>query len=332
MELSGSTVALDAMGGDLAPTMPVRGAIVAAGGGIRVLLVGDASVLRAELARQGAAETPGIEVHHAPDAIGSGEDGARAVRAKPNSSLVVACRLVSEGAAGAVVSAGNSGAMMAAATLILRRIPGVHRPAIAVPLPSERGPVVLIDAGANADCRPEYFPQFAVMGRLVARDILGIPEPRVGLLSIGEETGKGSELVQEVAALLAGTPGFVGNVEGRDIPRGTVDVVVTDGFTGNVALKLYEASGAMLISELRKAATSSTRAKLGAMLLRPALREMRRRLDPDEYGGAYLVGVRGLAVIGHGNSSGHAVANAIRLAARGVGEGIVDRLTAGIQA
>jgi phosphate acyltransferase len=328
---SAPAVALDAMGGDRAPAEPVRGAIIAAAAGIKVLLVGDEPVLRAELARQGASGASGIEIRHAAQVIGSGDDGARAVRAKPDASLVVASRLVSEGVAGAVVSAGNTGAMMAAATLILRRIPGVHRPAIAVPLPSERGPVVLIDAGANADCRPEYFPQFAIMGRLVARDILGIAEPRVGLLSIGEEAGKGNELVQEVAGLLAGTPGFVGNVEGRDIPKGTVDVVVTDGFTGNVALKLYEASGAMLINELRRVATSSTRAKLGAMLLRPALRDMRRRLDPDEYGGAYLVGVQGLAVIGHGNSSGQAVANAIRLAARGVGEGIVDRLSAGIR-
>ncbi len=319
------------MGGDRAPAEPVRGAIIAAAAGIKVLLVGDEPVLRAELASQGASSASGIEIRHAAEVIGSGDDGARAVRAKPDASLVIASRLVSEGVAGAVVSAGNTGAMMAAATLILRRIPGVHRPAIAVPLPSERGPVVLIDAGANADCRPEYFPQFAIMGRLVARDILGIAEPRVGLLSIGEEAGKGNELVQEVAGLLAGTPGFVGNVEGRDIPKGTVDVVVTDGFTGNVALKLYEASGAMLINELRRVATSSTRAKLGAMLLRPALRDMRRRLDPDEYGGAYLVGVQGLAVIGHGNSSGQAVANAIRLAARGVGEGIVDRLSAGIR-
>ena len=328
---SAPAVALDAMGGDRAPAEPVRGAIIAAAVGIKVLLVGDEAVLRAELASQGASSASGIEIRHAAEVIGSGDDGARAVRAKPDASLVIASRLVSEGVAGAVVSAGNTGAMMAAATLILRRIPGVHRPAIAVPLPSERGPVVLIDAGANADCRPEYFPQFAIMGRLVARDILGIAEPRVGLLSIGEEEGKGNELVQEVAGLLAGTPGFVGNVEGRDIPKGTVDVVVTDGFTGNVALKLYEASGAMLINELRRVATSSTRARLGAMLLRPALRDMRRRLDPDEYGGAYLVGVQGLAVIGHGNSSGQAVANAIRLAARGVGEGIVDRLSAGIR-
>ena len=318
------------MGGDRAPAEPVRGAVLAAASGVSVLLVGDEAAIRAELARQGALELPGIGIHHAADTIGSAEDGARAVRAKPDASLVVACRLVSTGVAGAVVSAGNTGAMMAAATLILRRIPGVHRPAIAVPLPSERGPVVLIDAGANADCRPEYFPQFALMGRLVSRDILGVAEPRVGLLSIGEEVGKGSELIQEVADLLIGTPGYVGNVEGRDIPKGSVDVVVTDGFTGNVALKLYESAGAMLISELRKAATSSTRAKLGAMLLRPALRVMRRRLDPDEYGGAYLVGVKGLAVIGHGNSSGAAIANAIRLASRGVHEGIVDRLSAGI--
>jgi glycerol-3-phosphate acyltransferase PlsX len=326
------TVALDAMGGDRAPEEPVRGALAAAGPDLRVLLVGDEAVLRAELARQGSADPAGVEVVHAPDRIGSDEDGAWAVRAKPDSSLVVACRLVGEGRAQAVVSTGHTGAMLVAATLHLRRVPGVLRPGIGVVVPSARGPVVLIDAGANADSRPEYLPQFALMGRLLARDVLGIPEPTVGLLSIGEEAGKGSELVQEAYAAMAGTPGFVGNVEGRDIPLGATHVVVTDGFTGNVALKLYEGAGAWLLGEVRAALTSSWTARLGALLVRPALRRLRQTADPEEYGGAYLLGIRGLAVIGHGNSGGRGIGNAVRLAARGVREGLVEQLAAGIAA
>ncbi|MBI2684613.1 MAG: phosphate acyltransferase PlsX [Actinobacteria bacterium] len=329
---SGPTVALDGMGGDHAPTEPVRGALAAASDGIQVLLVGDSDVLGDELRRQGGGAHASIRIVHAPEVIGSGEDGARAVRARPESSLVVSCRLVAEGRAGGAVSAGNTGAMMAASTLVLRRLPGVLRPAIAIPVPSRRGPVVLLDAGANADCRPEYYPQFALMGRLLARDVLGIAEPSVGLVSIGEEDAKGSELVQAANALLVGSPGFVGNVEGRDLPLGTVDVMVTDGSTGNVMLKLYEGAGVMLMGEVRAAAASSLRAKLGGLLLRPALRVLGARMDPEEYGGAYLLGVAGLSVIAHGNATGRGIANAVRLAARAIREGTVDRIAAGVKA
>ena len=220
---------------------------------------------------------------------------------------------------------------MAAATFILRRVPGVHRAAIAVILPSETGVLVLLDAGANADAKPEHFPQFALMGRLFARDFLGIREPRVGLLSIGEERAKGNELIIEAHQLLEGSPGFIGNVEGRDIPAGTADVVVTDGFTGNVALKLYEGSGRMMMNELRRAAASSKRATIGGFLLRPALRAVRKRIDPEEHGGAYLLGVQGIAIVGHGNSSGRAVANAIRLAGEGIRHDTVAAIAAGIR-
>lgn len=319
------------MGGDRAPEEPVRGALFAVGEGHRVILVGDEPVLRAEIARQGG-EAGAVEIRHAPDRIESGDEGARAVRGRPDSSLVVATKLVADGEAGAVVSMGNTGAMMTAATLILRRVPGVHRPAIAVILPTEVGTLVLLDAGANADARPEHLPQFATMGRLFARDILGVREPRIGLLSIGEEPGKGSELIQEAHALLKDTPGFVGNVEGRDIPAGTVDVVVTDGFTGNVALKLYEASGKMMMNELRRAAASSKRATLGGWLLRPALRGVRKRIDPEDHGGAYLLGVQGIAIVGHGSSSGRAVANAIRLAGDGIRHGTVASIAAEVAA
>jgi phosphate acyltransferase len=326
-------VALDAMGGDRAPEEPVRGALVAAAEpDTRVLLVGDEAQLRAELERQGGTDAPGIEVVHAPDRIAGDEDGARAARAKTASSMVIACRLVGQGKAQAVMSAGNTGAMLASATLHLRRLPGVLRPGIAVVLPSASGPIVLIDAGANADSRPEYLPQFALMGRLLAIDVLGIARPTVGLLSIGEEEGKGSEMVQAAFAAMEGTPGFLGNVEGRDIPKGTTNVIVTDGFTGNVALKLYESAAGWLLSEVRGALTSTPRARIGALLVRPALRGLRDKIDPDEYGGAYLLGVRGLAVIGHGNAGGRGIANAIRLGARGVREGLLDQIQAGVAA
>ena len=322
------TIAIDAMGGDLAPAEPVRGAIMAAADGIRILLVGDHDLIAAEFAAQGGSD--GVEIVHAPDKIDSSEDGAKAVRAKPDSSLVVAFKLVADGAAQAVMSPGNTGASLAAGTLHLRRLPGVIRPGIAVVLPSARGPVVLIDAGANHETREEYLVQFAVMGRLLARDVLQIPSPRVALLSIGEEEGKGNELVKSVYDALEGSEGFVGNCEGRDIPEGLVDVVVTDGFTGNVALKLYESAGAVLFREVRGALRSSFRARLGGMLARPALRTLHRKFNADEYGGAYLLGVRGLVVIGHGNASGYAIANAIRMGARGVREDLVNRVQAGL--
>jgi glycerol-3-phosphate acyltransferase PlsX len=322
------TIAIDAMGGDLAPAEPVRGAIMAAADGIRILLVGDRDLIAAELAAQGGSD--GIEIVHAPDRIDSGDDGAKAVRAKPDASLVVAFKLVADGAAQAVMSPGNTGASLAAGTLHLRRLPGVIRPGIAVVLPSARGPVVLIDAGANHETRQDYLVQFAVMGRLLARDVLQIPSPRVALLSIGEEEGKGNELVKSVYDALDGSDGFVGNCEGRDIPEGLVDVVVTDGFTGNVALKLYESAGAVLFREVRGALQSSFRARLGGMLARPALRRLHKKFNADEYGGAYLLGVRGLVVIGHGNASGYAIANAIRMGARGVREDLVNRVQAGL--
>jgi glycerol-3-phosphate acyltransferase PlsX len=319
------------MGGDNAPAAPVQGAVDAAGDGIAVLLVGDEGVLRDELGRQGASGVAGIEIVHAPDAVSSSEEGARAVRAKPDSSVSKVCRLVGEGRAGAAVSAGNTGAMLAAATLYMRRVPGVIRPAIAVVLPSVGGaPVLLLDAGASAEARPEHFPQFALMGRLFSRDVLGIAEPRVGLLSIGEEEGKGSELVLQAHALLRDTPGFVGNVEGRDIPGGAVDVVVTDGFTGNVVLKTMEGLAVFLMGEVRDAVRSTALGRIGGLLIRPPLRRMRDRIDPETYGGAVLLGVRGLAVIGHGNSSGRGIANAVRVAARGTRGRLVEQFGAAL--
>jgi glycerol-3-phosphate acyltransferase PlsX len=319
------------MGGDNAPAAPVRGAAAAAAEGLEVLLVGNEGVMRAELQRQGAAAASGIEVVHASDVVSSGEDGARAVRAKPDSSVAVTCRLVGQGRAAAAVSAGNTGAMLAAATLHMRRVPGVIRPAIAVVLPSSGGaPVVLLDAGASAEARAEHFPQLALMGRLFARDVLGIAAPRVGLLSIGEEEGKGSEVVQAAHALLRETPGFIGNVEGRDITSGALDVVVTDGFTGNVVLKTMEGLAAFLMGEVRRAVGSTLLGRIGGVMVRPSLRRMRDRIDPETYGGAVLLGVRGMAVIGHGNSSDRGIANAVRVAARGARERLVDHFAAAL--
>jgi glycerol-3-phosphate acyltransferase PlsX len=328
----GVVIALDAMGGDDAPEVTVRGALDAAGPDLGVILVGDRAAIEARLAAAGPGAAAGhIEVVHAPDKVLSSEDGARAVRAKPDSSVALACRLVREGRAQGAVSLGHTGAMLAAATLHIRRIPGVLRPGIAVVLPSRAGFIVLLDAGANAEARPEHLAQFAAMGRLFAQGVLGDPAPSVGLLSIGEEEERGSELVLAAHALLKDTPGFAGNVEGRDIPTGTVRVVVTDGFTGNVALKLYEASAGFLLAEMRDAVSESVWGRLGGLMIRPSVRRMRARLHPDSVGGAFLLGVNGLAVIGHGSGSALAVANALRTAARGVREDIVGRLATELQ-
>ena len=309
-------VAVDAMGGDRGPEEIVAGALAAASDEIVPVLVGPSGL-----------ETHGLELVEAPDVIAMDEKPAEAVRAKPNSSLVVACRLVGEGKADAVISAGNTGAMLAACLLELRRIPGVRRPAIAVTIPARRRPSVLLDSGANADARAEDLVQFAYMGSVFAEEILSVRNPEVRLLSIGEEPEKGNQLTLEAhELLLASDLNFAGNTEGRDLLVGAADVVVTDGFTGNVALKLLEGTIRNLIDAFREEITATVRGKLGGLLIRPAARRLRERLDPDTYGGAYLLGLRGLAVIAHGNSSRRAIANAIRLAARGVEHDLVDRL------
>ena len=309
-------VAVDAMGGDRAPDEIVAGALEARSSSIEPILFGPADL-----------DTGGLELVEAPDTIAMGDKPAEAVRAKPNSSLVAACRAVGEGRADAVVSAGNTGAMLAASFLELRRLPGVARPAIAVPLPARRGPSVLIDAGANADARAEHLLQFGHMGAIFSEEILGVTRPEVRLLSIGEEPEKGNQLTLEAHALLAESDlDFRGNAEARDLLKGVADVVVTDGFTGNVALKLIEGTIRELLDALREQITATPRGKLGGLLIRPATRALRTKLDPDTYGGAYLLGLRGLAVIAHGNSGRLAIANAIRLAARGVERDVVGRL------
>ncbi len=309
-------VAVDAMGGDRAPGEVLAGARDAASASVAPVLFGPAGL-----------ETSGLELVETHGVVEMNEKPAEAVRAKPDSSLVAACRAVGEGRADAIVSAGNTGAMLAACFVELRRLPGVMRPAIAVPIPTERGPSVLIDAGANADNRPEHLLQFAHMGTVFAEEILGLVNPEVRLLSIGEEPEKGNQLTLEAHALLAESGlNFAGNAESRDLLAGAADIVVCDGFTGNVALKLLEGTIRTSLDALRREIAATLPGRIGGLLVRPAARRLRIRFDPETYGGAYLLGLRGLAVIAHGNSSRRAIASAIRLAARGVEHDVVGHL------
>lgn len=309
-------VAVDALGGDRAPDEIVRGAAAAASADIEPILFGPSGI-----------ETAGLRLVEADETIEMDDHAVEAVRSKPGSTLVRAVRAVADGDADAVVSAGNTGAMLAASLLHVRRLPGVHRPGIAAVIPTKRGPSVLIDAGANADARPEHLVQFAHMGAVLSEEILGVKKPQIRLLSIGEEPEKGSQLVLDAHELLgASSLDFAGNTEGRTLLEGEADVVVADGFTGNVALKTVEGTINTLLEALRSELDSSVRGKVGGLLIRPAARKLRTRLDPDTYGGAYLLGLNGLVVIAHGSSSRTAIANAIRLAARGVDHRVVERL------
>jgi glycerol-3-phosphate acyltransferase PlsX len=309
-------VAVDALGGDKAPDEIVAGALDARTDALQPILFGPAGL-----------ETHGLPLVETTEEVAMDDKPAEAVRGKPDSSLVRAVRAVGDGEADAVVSAGNTGAMLAASLLELRRLPGVMRPAIAVPVPTEHGPSVLLDSGANADARPEHLLQFAHMGAVFAEEILGLERPEVRLLSIGEEPEKGNQLTLEAHALLAESDlNFGGNAESRDLLAHAADVIVCDGFTGNIALKLLEGTIKAVLDALRAEISSTARGKLGGFLIRPAARGLRSRLDPDTYGGAYLLGLRGLVVIAHGSSGRVAVSNAIRLAARGVEHDIVSRL------
>lgn len=314
-------LSLDAEGGDQAPGEVVAGALQAAGPELRVLLVGRPEVVEPFL---DDADRRHIEVVPSRSVISCFDEPASAVRSMPDSSIVKAAQSVAEGRSQGLVSAGSTGAVLAASLFVIKRAGGIHRPAIITALPGEKGPVVLLDSGANADCRPEHLLEFGVMGAAFARTALNITRPKVGLLNIGEEETKGNELARAAYALLrASGLDFVGNVEGREILTGAVDVVVTDGFTGNVTLKLLEGSAQSFFSRIRQAAASSLRAKAGGVFLRPALRDLWASLDPEEYGGAYLLGVRGLVVICHGNSSRRAIANALKFGAHAVRRGVL---------
>jgi glycerol-3-phosphate acyltransferase PlsX len=308
-------IALDAMGGDYAPEQVVAGGVQAHRElGVDVIFVGVKEKVDGALAAAGAGKW--AEIEDAPEVIGMNEHPANAVRTKKNSSIVRGIAMVEDGRVGGFVSAGNSGAVMAAALFGLRRIPGVERPAIGAVIPTATGRCLLLDAGANADARPEYLVQFARMGSIYAQRAMDVKEPRVGLLSNGEEPGKGNQLVQTTEPLLKAESGlnFVGNVEGNDLFKGKADVIVCDGFTGNVLVKTAEGAAELLFRSIRDAIRSDPIASVGGLLVRPKLQALRDRLDWRELGGWLLLGVNGVAVIGHGRSDARAIRSAIRVA------------------
>lgn len=312
------TIAVDAMGGDHAPKSEVAGAVDAARSlGVRVVLVGQETVVREHLSEHSGWRELPIEIFHAAERITMDDSAAKAVRTKRDSSMRVASRLVRDGIAQGFVSAGNTGAVMATAKMVQGMVPGVARPALAAVFPTmvEDSPVVVVDVGANVDCSPKMLAQFAVMGETYSRIILGRSKPRVGILSIGEEDHKGNEVTRSATPLFKKLHlNFIGNVEGRDIYGGTVDVVVCDGFIGNVALKVSEGLVEMVKQLLRESLEASISGKIGGLLSSRAFRDFKKRVDYSEYGGAPLLGVRGASIICHGRSNGNAIKNAIRVA------------------
>jgi glycerol-3-phosphate acyltransferase PlsX len=298
--------------------------------GIAVVLVGDKGAIERELARLGT--SAGVEIRHASQVVGMGESPSQALRRKRDSSLRIAAELVRDGEASAFVSAGNTGAAMAVAMFVVGVLRGVDRPAIAAVLPNLKGHSVLLDVGANVDPKPWHLFQFAVMGNVYARDILGIQRPRVGLLSVGEEEGKGNELTREAYEQLKDSSlNFLGNVEGRDIYNGHCDVVVTDGFTGNVALKISESLAEMVGSLIREELMRDVRSKIGAALAKPAFDRFKKRVDYAEMGGAPLLGIDGGAIICHGSSPVKAIKNAVRVAADWAKAGLNDHIKTALE-
>jgi glycerol-3-phosphate acyltransferase PlsX len=324
-------IAIDAMGGDRAPAEIVAGALAAtAEAGVEVLLVGRPDAVRPHL--PGGEAPPGVELVPAADVIEMDDEPAAAVRARPDASIVRCAELVAAGRAAAMLSAGNTGAAMAAALLRFGRIKGVARPAIGIPIPVPGGthPQILIDGGATVDCQPQWLAQFAVLGREYARVRFGLEEPRIGLLSNGEEPGKGDALRKEASLLLGKIPGFVGNCEGRDFLSSSIDVVVTDGFTGNVALKTLEGALRTFAGLVLSVLDSTPQARAASEVVLPPLLEAAAVFDPDTTGGALLLGVRGICVISHGSSSSRAIVNGVRVAADCAAAGVVDRLAGAI--
>ena len=322
-------IALDAMGSDKSPEPELRGAILACRQlPVRVHLVGPEDVLRRALSFALDGERLPIQIVHASEHIGMDEKAANAVRSKRDSSMRVGLKLVREKKVAGFVTAGNTGAAMATAKMVLGALPGVDRPALAIVVPTLSGsPSILLDVGANVDCKPHNLEQFAVMGELYARSVLKIPRPRVGVLSVGEEEGKGNDLTRETYALLKQLPiNFIGNVEGRDIYNGNCDVIVCDGFVGNVALKTSEGLTRLVREMLKASLTTTVTAQVGALLSRKAFNAFKKRVDPSEYGGAPLLGVRGVCIIGHGSSNDRAIMNGIRVTAEFVQAGINDRI------
>jgi glycerol-3-phosphate acyltransferase PlsX len=321
-------IAIDAMGGDDGPRSIVDGSLVAARHlQIGLLLVGDAAQIERELARHPAAASLDLTIVDTPEAIGMDEPAAAALRRKPRASIRLAAEAVRDGAASAVFSAGHTGASVMAALGAFGRMPGVDRPALATIIPTRRRPAVLLDSGATVECRPQHLVQFAVMGAAYARAALGCALPRVGLLSVGEEESKGNELTRDAHQLLKTAPvHFVGNVEGPDVFAGEADVIVCDGFTGNVTLKISEGLVETVERLLHDELSATFGTRVGYLLSRQAFRRFRKRMDASEYGGAPLVGLNGLCIVGHGRSSAKAVRNAVAVAARAVEEGLLEKL------
>jgi len=323
----GVTVALDGYGAEQGFDVLAEGARRAAGDGIRLRVFGPPGELDLD-------DADGVEVVPTEEWIANEEDPVTAVRAKEDASVVLAAREVADDGADALVSLGSTGATMAAATFGLRRLRGVQRPALAVQVPIPGKPVLFLDVGANVEARAQHLVQFAFLGAAFSAAVLEVENPSVGLLTVGEESGKGREEVVEAHRLLVAAPGieFAGNVEGRDLPAGAVDVVVTDGFTGNIALKLMEGTARTVAGAVGSAARSNPVSLLGGLLMRPALGGLRRELHPDTTGGAILLGLRGIAIVGHGSSGADGVANAVRLAARCAEVEAVDRTAALLRA
>jgi glycerol-3-phosphate acyltransferase PlsX len=327
-------IAVDAMGGDYAPRAAVEGAYAAAvEDGAAIVLVGQQEIVEAELQRLGyrghVASDGSIEIVHAEEVVTMDDPATAPLRKKRRSSIRVACELVEQGRAAAVVTAGHTGAAMTAAMKVMGTIPGVDRPALAAVLPNPSGRTVLLDVGANVSTKPHHLRQFAVMGHLYAQQVLGTATPRVGLMSVGEEEGKGTEFTREVFKVLKDSGlNFVGNVEGRDVFAGTVDVIVCDGFVGNAVLKTAESLASMVGKMLEQELRRSLRTKVGAALAMPALREMRRRTDANQYGAAPLLGVHGGCFIGHGRSSAEGIRNSVKRAVEFCTHDVLDKIRA----
>ncbi len=309
-------IAVDAMGGDFAPQTIVEGAVAAAREfAVPVILVGDEAVVRREAGKYPGSDSLPITFAHAPETVGMDESPLTPIRKKKNSSIKVAFDLLKKGEASGLVSAGNSGAVLATAVFVLEKLKGVDRPAIGTIFPTLKGWTLLLDAGANVDCKPFHLVQFAIMGEAYSKHVLKKPRPLVGLLSNGEEESKGNELIRETNAILReSSVGYIGPVEGRDIFNGRADVVICDGFVGNAALKICEGLAEAIGSMIREEVKNSLRAKIGYLFARDAVNAIKKKLDYSEYGGAPLLGVDGVVIIGHGRSSGKAIKNAIHLA------------------
>ncbi|MEW6661273.1 MAG: phosphate acyltransferase PlsX [Bacillota bacterium] len=319
-------IAVDAMGGDYAPGEVVKGAVEAARSDIAdVLLVGNQLQLEEELAKY--PKLHNLSIVHASEVIGMDEPPATALRKKKDASITVATRLVKEGEAGGLVSAGSTGAQVSAALLGLGRIPGIQRPAIATVLPTLRGGKLMLDVGANAECKPQNLLQFALMGSIYANRVMGVEDPKIGLLNIGTEINKGNELTQAAYELLSAAPiNFIGNYEARDIPSGEADVIVCDGFVGNSILKFGEGLIMSLFSMLQAEMAGSLRTRLGAALILPGFKSIKKKLEYEEYGGAPLLGVQGVSIICHGSSKAKAITNAVRVAVQCLSNRFVEQL------